>query len=61
MNWDWQTLAALAVVAVCLGYLLRQLVHYARGGTASQCGSCPSKNQSQRGRALPLVELKRRD
>jgi hypothetical protein len=58
---DWQTLTALAVVALAVAIVWRRLYRYllvndAEGG----CGSCPSKQTSAEKNGLrvtPLVQL----
>jgi hypothetical protein len=55
MNIDWQDIAALAIAALCGGYLARQAWRAIVRRRAGRCGGCPSC-PSQAGDP-PLVTL----
>jgi len=65
MTWGWQDVAALAVVAACLAYLLRRawraVARTPASGCAIGCGSCPSAAGGRRaaGPILPVESLGR--
>lgn len=57
---DWQTVAALAIVTVAFGVLLRKAWQTFRGGSVSGCGtsceSCPSSSD-EHDNAPKVIEL----
>ncbi|MCA9134963.1 MAG: hypothetical protein KDA45_17460 [Planctomycetales bacterium] len=63
---DWQTMAALLVVAAAAAVLTRRLYRLLRGRAATGCSACPSSRRcggqaavSSQGKSLPLVSLGR--
>jgi len=58
MTFDWQNLAALAIVLSAVAYLVRRTwrtVAKKRAGGCGACGSCPAGTESAT--AKPLVQL----
>lgn len=54
---DWQTLIALAVVALSVALLLRRFLAHVKGEAKSGCGACPNKAAPPLMKTLPLVQL----
>ncbi len=54
---DWQTLCALAIVAMATGLLIRRAARYVSSKESSSCGSCPNKSAPPLMKTTPLVQI----
>lgn len=58
MNFDWQNITALAIVATAVVYVARRLWHSlaARRSGCGACASCPA-TQASKAAARPMVSI----
>lgn len=54
---DWQTVSALTIVGLAVGWLLRYVALACRETAPTGCSHCPSRAASDAVKSLPLVQL----